>query len=314
MRNSSHPVDKGVRPGRNLLGRMKPAAVSVALILVILASSASSLAAVPAPNASVGMPIANGTTEIPYGPLRDHRLDIYRTARPASRGTIVFIHGGGFTTGDKSEIREVIWAPILAERDNGFDVVSINYRLASVAPYPAAFDDAALAVSWVMTHGASQGLDTGRVIVVGHSAGGALAAMVGTRPDATTHFGSVPRVDSWVGIAPLLDFRTDEQIGHDFPADWGLSGQIERAFSSPLASLDATDPPGYLIHGDHDTVVSVRQSDMFALMGAASGADVRYDRVDFDPLGRPPAECLWHLPLCAADMVQFDDWLLHRPV
>ncbi len=293
---------------------MKALAFSVPIFLMMLASSASTLAAVPTAFAEVGMPLAHGTTEVAYGPLADHRLDIYRTVLPTRRGTIVFIHGGGFTTGDKSEIREAVWAPILAERDDGFDVVSINYRLAAVAPYPAAFDDAALAVSWVITRGASQGLDTGRVIVVGHSAGGGLAAMVGTRPGETTQFGTVPRVDSWVGIAPLLDFRASEQIGRDFPGDWGLPGDAERAEASPLANLDPTDPPVYLIHGDHDTVVSVRQSDVFALLGAATGSDVRYDRVDFDPLGRPPAECLWHTPLCAADMVQFDDWLLHRPV
>lgn len=312
MRDASHPVDKGVRPGRNPFGRKKAAAVSVALILVMITSSASTLAAIPAPNASVGIPVANGTTEVAYGPLADHRLDIYRTARAVGRGTIVFIHGGGFTTGDKSEIREAVWAPILAERANGFDVVSINYRLSSVAPYPAAFDDAALAVSWVITQGASQGLDTARVIVVGHSAGGALAAMIGTRSGDKAEFATVPRVDSWVGIAPLLDFRADEQIGRDFPGDWGLPNDVERAESSPFANLDPTDPPGYVIHGDHDTVISVRQSDMFALMGAASGADISYDRVDFDPLGRPPTECLWHTPLCAADMTQFHGWLLHR--
>ncbi|HTO00253.1 MAG TPA: alpha/beta hydrolase [Microthrixaceae bacterium] len=250
--------------------------------------------------------------DLAYGPLPQQKLDIYLSEAPIRRGTIIYIHGGGFTTGDKNEISDTSSDLILSQRQNGFDVVSVNYRLASEAPYPAAFDDTSLAVSWVRGHGAEHGLHNERVIVVGHSAGGALAAMIGTRAGDATRFGTVPDVDGWVGVAAILDFNATGHMARDFAGDWGIEGAVERFVASPLTNLDPSDPPGFLIHGDHDNVVSVTQSDIFTIAAAANGSDVTYNRVDFDPQGRPASECLWHSPLCAANSAQFEAWLLDR--
>ena len=69
-----------------------------------------------------------------------------------------------------------------------------------------ALDDVSLAIDWVRAQGATHGVDTRRVLVIGHSAGGSLAAMVGTSPGLRTEFGTIPRVDRWVAISAMSIF------------------------------------------------------------------------------------------------------------
>ena len=208
------------------------------------------------------------------GPTPDHVLDVYRTTASIRRGTIVFVHGGGFTSGDKETLTAGTFGPVLAQLERGFDLVSIDYRLAPVHPFPAALDDVALAISWVRSRGPVHGLDTRQVIVLGHSAGGILAEMIGTSPGLPTEFGTIPLVDRWVAISAFSDLRRRGLID-DFPGAWGLTSPDARTMAAPLSTIDRTDPPGYLIHGDKDGFVADWHSTFLASRALQVGADVR---------------------------------------
>lgn len=242
-------------------------------------------------------------TDVTYGPAAEHRLDVYRTAAAERRGTIVFVHGGGFTSGDKGALTAGTFGPVLAQLDRGFDVVSVDYRLAPAHPFPAALDDVALAITWVRANGASHGLDTRRVVALGHSAGGTIVEMVGTSPGMPTEFGTIPRVDRWVAIAAFSDFSGSGLLD-DFPGNWGLTTPAARQMAAPMSTLDAGDPPGYLIHGDQDGFVADWHSVFLASRADQVGASVELDHITTGP-----ADCRGHFGPCGADVAALQDFL-----
>jgi acetyl esterase/lipase len=88
---------------------------------------------------------------------------------------ILILHGGYWLAGDKSTWRLI--ARRLAAR--GYVVFAANYRLSPRAPWPAQLDDAAAALTYIQAHARRFHLDPGRMVVVGSSAGGQLATMLG---------------------------------------------------------------------------------------------------------------------------------------
>ena len=170
-------------------------------------------------------------------------LDLYQptgdtlTSRPA----IVFVHGGGFSGGDKARDVAPLMATEFAKR--GYVTVSINYRLIAGpcggsnlggACTNAALDaghDAQAAVRWLRAHAAQYRIDPTRIGISGESAGGITAALVGMRgddPGTSGNPGFSSRVSGWVSISG------------------GLPGGV-------FASAD--DAPALLFHGDADRVV-----------------------------------------------------------
>ncbi|HSX66601.1 alpha/beta hydrolase [Nocardioides sp.] len=102
------------------------------------------------------------------------QLTRYSNGTP-ERGLILFFHGGGFVIGSRASYTAP--ARMLAH-GTGADVVSVEYRLAPDAPFPAAQDDAVVAWRYVVAHAAEWGVDPHRIVVAGESAGGNIAAVL----------------------------------------------------------------------------------------------------------------------------------------
>lgn len=114
---------------------------------------------------------------IPYvvregGPLE---LDIYRPASGAKIPGVLIVHGGGWIAGDRTMERP--FAKQLAV--HGFVTIPVSYRLGHAGRFPAPVHDLKAAVRWLRLHAAEYGVDPARIGIVGASAGGTLAAMVG---------------------------------------------------------------------------------------------------------------------------------------
>ncbi|GAB3882963.1 alpha/beta hydrolase [Spirosoma agri] len=109
---------------------------------------------------------------------RNLKLDVY--ARPAASGkarpAVIMVHGGGWRSGDRSHNNTL--AGQLAA--NGFVAIPVEYRLSTEALYPAAVHDVKAAIRWIRANAKQYAIDPNRVAVLGFSAGGQLAALVGT--------------------------------------------------------------------------------------------------------------------------------------
>lgn len=124
-------------------------------------------------------PRAPGVTrDIPYAGEQNERLmlDVYAPAAAKNLPVIVWIHGGGWQKGDKSEMDR----KPQAFTDAGFVFVATNYRFLPGVEMRTIVSDVAKAIRWVHEHIAGHGGDARRIIVMGHSAGAQLAALVCT--------------------------------------------------------------------------------------------------------------------------------------
>jgi len=117
---------------------------------------------------------------VPYGPHERNVLDVYTAPSKRPSPIFVWIHGGGFYCGDKSETGPDL-IPILFER--GISLVTINYRFSQHAIYPAPYHDCRRAFQFVRFHASSWGMDPQRMAVGGLSAGAGMSLWLGLRLD-----------------------------------------------------------------------------------------------------------------------------------
>ena len=115
---------------------------------------------------------------IPYVEKADERqvLDIYSPPDAKNLPVVFWIHGGGWQTGDKSDVQ--IKPQVFM--DKGFVFVSTNYRLLPKVDMETIVRDVARSARWVHDHIAKHGGDPKRLLVMGHSAGAQLAALICT--------------------------------------------------------------------------------------------------------------------------------------
>jgi arylformamidase len=115
--------------------------------------------------------------DVPYASAHERQvLDVYAPAGAKDLPVVFWIHGGGWQSGDKS----MVALKPKAFMDAGFVFVSINHRLLPTVEMGAITRDVATALGWVHKNIASYGGDATRVLVMGHSSGGQLAALMCT--------------------------------------------------------------------------------------------------------------------------------------
>ncbi|HKI20675.1 MAG TPA: alpha/beta hydrolase, partial [Isosphaeraceae bacterium] len=105
--------------------------------------------------------------DVSYGPHPRNVLDFWKAAGQGPRPLLVYIHGGGWTGGDKKQDTKH-YQPFL---DNGISCAAINYRLTGQAPLPAPVHDAARAIQFLRTQASEWNIDTKHIALTGGSAG-----------------------------------------------------------------------------------------------------------------------------------------------
>jgi acetyl esterase/lipase len=223
--------------------------------------------------------------DLPYveGSLnKEQRLDIMipKTQSTKVYPLIVFIHGGGWKEGDKRD------CPALDFCSRGFVVASINYRLAPQATFPAQIEDCKAAIRWLKENAAEYQLDPTRIGVWGCSAGGHLAALLGTTQGTGKFEGtavnlkvaskpkfdcSVQAVSDWCGPSDLVTcvqqaesprYKKSGSAEYIYLLLGGdLSTKMELAVEgSPTTYVSKDDPPFQIVHSLDDPIVPFAQS------------------------------------------------------
>ncbi len=192
---------------------------------------------------------------------RDARLDIYQRREPGPHPTILFMHGGFWAAGAK----ETSLLSLIPWLEMGWNVVNVEYRRAPVAPAPAAVQDCRCALRFIAAHAEIYGVDAGRIVLSGESAGGHLALLTGMIPkdpelDAECDGDPLPRaaaILNWYGVADVADVIEGPHKS-DLAAQWvaGLPNPAEIARRlSPLGYVRPGLPPVLTVHGDSDVKV-----------------------------------------------------------
>ena len=212
-------------------------------------------------------------------------LNLYRPEEVSGPlPVIVWIHGGGWRRGRKEQ------CPAVALVQDGFAVASIDYRLTSTAPFPAQIEDCKAAVRWLRANASTYHLDPDQIGAWGMSAGGHLAALLGTS-------GGVPelegggdnmqyssRVQAVCDVAGPADLPAMPNLGAKrIAAIEGLLGgplekdKVKAIAASPIHYVSKDDPPFLIVHGEGDRVVPVEQSQRFyeALQKAGVNATLK---------------------------------------
>lgn len=214
---------------------------------------------------------------IAFGTDPRQRLDVYRPAAPpaavaapaaaaGARPVIVFWYGGSWDDGKRQDYRFVGVA--LARL--GYVTVIPDYRLYPQVRFPLFLDDGAQAVAWVQQHAAEYGGDPRRVILMGHSAGAHMAAMLALNRHYLDAAGADPqRIIALVGLSGPYGLTPNTPKLHDIfrapftPHDWQVL-----PYASSLA------PPALLLHGGADRLVWASNTEDLAAALRAQGVAV----------------------------------------
>ena len=213
---------------------------------------------------------------IRYAPYAETVLDIIQPRAPAlrNRPAAIVFHGGGWVQGDKESMLESFCLPLVQQN---FVVANVEYRLASVAPAPAAVTDVLTAAKWLHEHAAEYKIDPAQIIALGDSAGGHLALMAAMAP-ASAGLGPSSKIAAVIDLYGIADVA--DQLAEPNPRDYALAWipdearRMELARSlSPVTYVRKGLPPILAIHGDADDIVPYAQSMKLVQALKAAGDD-----------------------------------------
>ena len=185
--------------------------------------------------------------ETPYGSDKRQRFDVHGARQGQAAPVILLVHGGGWAHGDKAA-RAVVRNKVARWLPRGLILVSINYRLLPDAGPLEQAGDVALALSKAQALAESWGGDPDRFILMGHSGGAHLVALLAASPDLALNQGARP----WLGtvaldsavfdVAPIMAARHprlyDRAFGRD-PAYWRAASplQVLKPGGAPLLAV-----------------------------------------------------------------------------
>jgi arylformamidase len=206
---------------------------------------------------------------VAYGTDPAEQMDIYRPERP--RGPVILmVHGGGWAHGDKAG-RGVITNKMPHYRDAGIVFVSINYPMMPQANPLQQAQSVAKAVAYAQAHAHEWGGDARQLVLMGHSAGAHLVALIGAKPSMLAqNVAAVVALDSaayhveTIMRMPHLGLY-DRAFGEDV-ALW--------AASSPATQLEAGSPP-FLLVCSSTRRVACRQAEAFAAQVQGRGGQAQ---------------------------------------
>jgi acetyl esterase/lipase len=211
------------------------------------------------------------------------------------RPAVVLVHGGGWTSFDKSTMRPLAQFLALA----GFVAVTVDYRLFhdDATRWPVQLDDVQRAVRWVRANSAKYNVDPEHVGAYGHSAGAQIAALLGmmeTRDNSDAALAKYSsKVQAAVDASGPTDFTKDTNddttkfLSSFLGADFATHPEVWRE-ASPLFHVSKSNAPILIIHGTHDEMVPISQAEELNDALTKAGATVIFLRLDSDHMFREP--------------------------
>jgi acetyl esterase/lipase len=211
--------------------------------------------------------------DVVYGSAEgvDLKLDLYflRTNDGKPAPVVVFVHGGAWQGGDKTNVRGEAAGPELVKR--GYVVASIDYRLAPKYRFPAQIEDSKCAIRFLRANAAKYSLDSERIGIWGLSAGGHLVALMGLMDDKAGFEGKSGNAEQSSRVEAVVDMYGPTDLEAEFAEAqtesiarnvFGSTNRTEAIFkrASPVTYVRKDAPPFLILQGDKDTLVPATQS------------------------------------------------------
>ncbi|MFO0937679.1 MAG: alpha/beta hydrolase [Gemmataceae bacterium] len=234
-------------------------------IAVLLLFSGLSFGQSPSPKEILAK--ARVEKDLVYGPHERNKLDLAVPQGDGPFPLIVWIHGGGWEMGSKAG-----FGPLIEQIPRGYALASIAYRFSQHAVFPAQLLDAKDAIRYLRENAKKYNIDPDRIAVSGASAGGHLAALVGTSNGVKELDAEGAKAEA-TRVVCVVDFFGPTNLPKLSPpgsesnpvtkllgGDTGVKKELAK-LASPMTHIDAKDPPFLIIQGDSDRVVPFEQSE-----------------------------------------------------
>lgn len=228
-----------------------------------------------------------------------HMMDVYLPNGTGPFPAIIYIHGGGWVEGNRSDFSEI--AELYAKR--GIAGFSISYTLASSnqSAWPQIVEDTISALTYIRENAELYHIDTERIAVMGSSAGAQLASLVGTL-SGNESFLNNPALNGTIHSQICLVINYDgvvdlEFVGQNQTENLSLLNDIVSSQfggvtysenpqlwkeASPVTYISATDPLFVFVHGTGDRIVPIQVAQSFNTKLQAAGVQTRFIQIDGD--------------------------------
>jgi acetyl esterase/lipase len=227
-------------------------------------------------------------SNVSYGPHERNVLDLWQAKSKEPAPLLIFIHGGGWHSGDKADLPAKMLAAMLK---GGVSVASVNYRYSSIAPLPAPVHDAARAVQFLRTKAAEWHIDPTRFAAYGISAGGCSTLWLAYHDDLADPASADPvarqstRLQAAVAGSPqtslepeiVIGWVGDQVMGHPMipravgAKDWA---QVRTHHADWDALLKEFSPINHVSAGDPPVLISFPS--LLPLPATSAGAAIHH--------------------------------------
>lgn len=194
---------------------------------------------------------AGAVRTLSYGPDKLQALDFYAAPGRAQAPLVVFVHGGGWKRGDKNMMRGS--DKLKDWQSKGYAVASLNYRLVPEARVEDQAADVAAGLAALLKQAPRLGFDPRKVVLVGHSAGAHLVALVGTDPQWLRAAGlgmnavrGVIALDGAGYYVPSQMGKNEAVLGDTYEQAFGTDPARQEALS-PTAQAGSPNAPAFLL-------------------------------------------------------------------
>ena len=205
------------------------------------------------------------TLNVAYGVNSAQKMDIYLPPNRTDANTKVFvmIHGGAWTSGDKTDFNSTI--PSIQSGLTNYAVININYRLAvppSTNLWPTQINDVNAAFDYIIANANYYHFNPNKIVVMGASAGAHLGLLKAYKYDTNKRIKTVVDYFGPTDMADLYNFQVgiQKQLFELFMGGTPASAATTYTNASPLFAVSTTSAATIIFHGTSDAVVPLSQS------------------------------------------------------
>ena len=261
--------------------RLRSPVVLLALVACTCSATARGIGPAPAPARQHSV-----TTDVVYGHKDGLALtfDVYRPAQPNGAGVIVIVSGGWQSSVEMGRLIAQGYSPPLNEK--GFTVFAVRHGSSPRYPMSAIVADMRRAVRFIRHHAGEYGLDPNRIGVLGGSAGGQLALLLGTTADSGDPSASDAVLRESNRVAAVVAYFPPTDLSR-----WGTQ-RIRQAFAamrltdaeaaeySPIRFISPGAAPSLIVHGDADPVVPMVEGETMHEALTKAGVPASFIRIE----------------------------------